>query len=226
MILTLLKWLSYGVVVAVVGSWLLDLTADVLRHDPNLDKFDGGVSDSGEGRWTLHSAVDLGVPTPVISAALFETIQLTKTWRVWKQNLKWDAIHVRRTQCSVTHLESWQYPLFYPQSISGYEKVRITTTKQTSTTEMEQHTRTLVIFGATGDLCRRETYSCIMRTFTERKLLPDNFLIIGASSRDHDRQSWLESLGSIIKAEFSLMLDYHRCDLSDVDSLRESIPQS
>ena len=37
----------------VVGSWLLDLTADVLRHDPNLDKFDGGVSDSGEGRWTL-----------------------------------------------------------------------------------------------------------------------------------------------------------------------------
>ena len=57
---------------SVVGSWLLDLTADVLRHDPKLDKFDGGVSDSGEGRWTLHSAVDLGVPTPVISAALFE----------------------------------------------------------------------------------------------------------------------------------------------------------
>ena len=51
-------------------NWLLDLTADVLRHDPKLDKFDGGVSDSGEGRWTLHSAVDLGVPTPVISAAL------------------------------------------------------------------------------------------------------------------------------------------------------------
>jgi 6-phosphogluconate dehydrogenase len=58
---------------SVVGSWLLDLTADVLRHDhDDLNKFDGGVSDSGEGRWTLHSAVDLGVPTPVISAALFE----------------------------------------------------------------------------------------------------------------------------------------------------------
>ena len=57
---------------SVVGSWLLDLTADVLRHDPKLSKFDGGVSDSGEGRWTLHAAVDLGVPTPVISAALFE----------------------------------------------------------------------------------------------------------------------------------------------------------
>ena len=58
---------------SVVGSWLLDLTADVLRHDhDDLNKFAGGVSDSGEGRWTLHTAVDLGVPTPVISAALFE----------------------------------------------------------------------------------------------------------------------------------------------------------
>ncbi len=57
---------------SVVGSWLLDLTADVLRHDNELSKFDGGVSDSGEGRWTVNAAVDLGVPTPVISAALYE----------------------------------------------------------------------------------------------------------------------------------------------------------
>ena len=47
---------------SVVGSWLLDLTAAVLRRDRELSKFDGGVSDSGEGRWTVHSAVDLGVP--------------------------------------------------------------------------------------------------------------------------------------------------------------------
>ena len=73
MILTLLKWSDlFRRRGSVVGSWLLDLTADVLRHDPKLSKFDGGVSDSGEGRWTLHAAVDLGVPTPVISAALFE----------------------------------------------------------------------------------------------------------------------------------------------------------
>ena len=57
---------------SVVGSWLLDLTASVLRNDPKLDKFSGGVSDSGEGRWTVNSAVDLGVPTPVISSALYE----------------------------------------------------------------------------------------------------------------------------------------------------------
>ena len=56
---------------SVVGSWLLDLTADVLRSDRELSKFDGGVSDSGEGRWTVHSAVDLGVPAPVISSALW-----------------------------------------------------------------------------------------------------------------------------------------------------------
>ncbi len=57
---------------SVVGSWLLDLTADVMRNDSKLDKFDGGVSDSGEGRWTVNAAVDLGVPAPVISTALFE----------------------------------------------------------------------------------------------------------------------------------------------------------
>ena len=57
---------------SVVGSWLLDLTADVLRGDRELDAFTGGVSDSGEGRWTVHAAVDLGVPAPVITTALYE----------------------------------------------------------------------------------------------------------------------------------------------------------
>jgi len=57
---------------SVVGSWLLDLTATVLRRDRELGDFDGGVSDSGEGRWTVHAAVDLGVPAPVLSTALFE----------------------------------------------------------------------------------------------------------------------------------------------------------
>jgi len=60
---------------SVVGSWLLDLTADVLRRDGELRKFDGGVSDSGEGRWTVHAAVDLGVPAPVISSALWSRFE-------------------------------------------------------------------------------------------------------------------------------------------------------
>ena len=47
---------------SVVGSWLLDLTADVLRGDRELSKFGGGVSDSGEGRWTVHAVVILVFP--------------------------------------------------------------------------------------------------------------------------------------------------------------------
>lgn len=57
---------------SVIGSWLLDLTAGALLQDPMLDAFDGRVSDSGEGRWTLQAAIDEGVPTPVLSAALFD----------------------------------------------------------------------------------------------------------------------------------------------------------
>ena len=57
---------------SVIGSWLLDLTAAALKEDPHLENFDGRVSDSGEGRWTLQAAIDTGVPAPVLSSALFE----------------------------------------------------------------------------------------------------------------------------------------------------------
>jgi len=56
---------------SVVGSWLLDLTAEEYLRDPGLEKFEGRVSDSGEGRWTLQAAVDTGVPAPVLASALF-----------------------------------------------------------------------------------------------------------------------------------------------------------
>ncbi|MET7771380.1 phosphogluconate dehydrogenase (NAD(+)-dependent, decarboxylating) [Nocardia sp. NPDC005366] len=57
---------------SVIASWLLDLTAGALYADPNLDSFDGRVSDSGEGRWTVDAAIDIGVPVPVLAAALFQ----------------------------------------------------------------------------------------------------------------------------------------------------------
>ena len=57
---------------SVIGSWLLDLTAGALLKDPQLKAYDGRVSDSGEGRWTLQAAIDEGVPAPVLSAALYE----------------------------------------------------------------------------------------------------------------------------------------------------------
>jgi 6-phosphogluconate dehydrogenase len=56
---------------SVVGSWLLDLTASALRESPQLDDFSGRVSDSGEGRWTSIAAIDVGVPAPVLSSALY-----------------------------------------------------------------------------------------------------------------------------------------------------------
>jgi len=55
---------------SVISSWLLDLTASALLKDPQLAGFEGRVSDSGEGRWTLLAAIDEAVPTPVLSAAL------------------------------------------------------------------------------------------------------------------------------------------------------------
>jgi 6-phosphogluconate dehydrogenase len=57
---------------SVVGSWLLDLTAGALLEDPELEHFAGRVSDSGEGRWTIHASIDEGVPSPVLTAALYQ----------------------------------------------------------------------------------------------------------------------------------------------------------
>jgi 6-phosphogluconate dehydrogenase len=57
---------------SVIASWLLDLTATALSGDPTLAKFGGRVSDSGEGRWTIKAAIDEGVPTPVLTTALYE----------------------------------------------------------------------------------------------------------------------------------------------------------
>ncbi|WP_353150289.1 phosphogluconate dehydrogenase (NAD(+)-dependent, decarboxylating) [Pollutimonas bauzanensis] len=60
---------------SVIGSWLLDLTAKALQGNPSLDNYAGRVSDSGEGRWALSAAIDQGVPTPVLSAALFSRFE-------------------------------------------------------------------------------------------------------------------------------------------------------
>jgi len=60
---------------SVVGSWLVDLTADALARNPELSEYSGRVSDSGEGRWTVEAAIDESVPTPVISAALWQRFE-------------------------------------------------------------------------------------------------------------------------------------------------------
>ncbi|MBR92357.1 MAG: 6-phosphogluconate dehydrogenase (decarboxylating) [Dehalococcoidia bacterium] len=56
---------------SVIKSWLIDLISDELSNDKNLDNFSSYVDDSGEGRWTIEESIELGIPTPVITAALF-----------------------------------------------------------------------------------------------------------------------------------------------------------
>ncbi len=60
---------------SVVRSWLLDLTADALEHNPKLDGIAPFVEDSGEGRWTASEAIDLNVPAPIITTSLLQRIQ-------------------------------------------------------------------------------------------------------------------------------------------------------
>ena len=110
-----------------------------------------------------------------------------------------------------------QYPLYYPQYISGYEKVRITTTKQTSMMETEPLTRRIVIFGATGDLCKRKLIPALHELW-KKELLPHNILIVGASRREHTKESWLEHLGEYPE-EFCHWLDFVCCDLDCQESL-------
>ena len=60
---------------SVIGSWLLDLTAAALHADPGLHRYSERVSDSGEGRWTVQAAIDMGVPVNVIASALFSRFE-------------------------------------------------------------------------------------------------------------------------------------------------------
>jgi 6-phosphogluconate dehydrogenase len=60
---------------SVISSWLLDLTAQALHDSPNLDDYAGRVSDSGEGRWTVQAAIEIGVPANVLSAALYSRFE-------------------------------------------------------------------------------------------------------------------------------------------------------
>ena len=112
---------------------------------------------------------------------------------------------------------SSQYHSYYPQYISGYEKVKITTMKQTNTMETEPLTKGIVIFGATGDLCKRKLIPALYKLW-DKNLLPHNFVITGASRRDPSRDDWLKSLGEYPE-EFTNHLDYVSCDLDDPESL-------
>jgi glucose-6-phosphate 1-dehydrogenase len=117
------------------------------------------------------------------------------------------------------HSPGFQYRLYYPQYISGYEKVKMYTTNQTSTMETEPLTRGIVIFGATGDLCKKKLIPALHKLW-EKDLLPKGFTITGASRRDPGRETWVKSLGEYPE-EFVHLLDYVSCDLDNQESLNK-----
>ena len=112
-----------------------------------------------------------------------------------------------------------QYHSYYPQYISGYEKVKITTMKQTNIMETEPLTKGIVIFGATGDLCKRKLIPALYKLW-EKDLLPKEFLITGAARRGIGVDAWKKSLGEYPE-EFLYQLDYVSCDLSSQESLNK-----
>ena len=107
--------------------------------------------------------------------------------------------------------------LYFPRYISGYERVKIYTTNPTNTMEMEPLTKGIVIFGATGDLCKKKLIPALYKLW-QKKLLPENFLITGCARRDPGVKAWKESLGEYPE-EFLHQLDYVPCDLSNQESL-------
>ena len=112
----------------------------------------------------------------------------------------------------------FQYRLYYPRYISGYEKVKMYTTNQTNMTETAPLTRGIVIFGATGDLCKKKLVPALYKLW-QKELLPDNFLIVGAARRQPTVREWKESLGEY-PDDFLHHLDYQCADLSMPETLR------
>ena len=116
------------------------------------------------------------------------------------------------------HSPGFQYRLYYPRYISGYEKVKMYTTNQTNTMETGPHTKGIVIFGATGDLCKKKLIPALHKLW-EKGLLPENFVITGSARRDPGVSSWKKTLGEY-PDEFMNHLDYISTDLDSVESLR------
>ena len=120
-----------------------------------------------------------------------------------------------------------QYRLYWPRYISGYEKVKMTTTTRTTTMETEPHTEILtyqiVIFGATGDLAKKKLIPALYKLH-QKDLLPSNLVIVGTSRREIAKQAWVESLGEYPE-DFLHRLDWISTDLNNPESLK-NLPEA
>ena len=121
------------------------------------------------------------------------------------------------------YLNGSSYPLYYPQYISGYERVKIITTNRMTTMETEPLTNQIVIFGATGDLCKRKLIPSLFKLH-EKKLLPNNLKIVGTSRREMSRDDWLWMLGDYPE-DFKERLEWVSTDLTSQPTL-EKLPEA
>ena len=116
------------------------------------------------------------------------------------------------------HSLGFQYRLYFPRYISGYEKVKMCTMNQKNMKETEQLiSKRLVIFGATGDLCKRKLIPALYELW-KKQLLPPGLLIVGASRREMCPNEWRKTLGDYPE-DFMDWLDFVSCDLSCKESL-------
>jgi len=121
------------------------------------------------------------------------------------------------------YLNGSSYPLYYPHYISGYERVKIITTNRMTTMETEPLTNQIVIFGATGDLCKKKLIPSLLKLH-EKKLLPNNLKIVGTSRREMNRDDWLWMLGDYPE-DFKKRLEWVSTDLTSQSTL-EKLPEA
>jgi hypothetical protein len=124
---------------SVIASWLLDLTATALVEDPNLSKFAGRVSDSGEGRWTIKAAIDEAVPAPVLTSALYER---------FSSRGKADVGNELLSACDTNSGGTWKNPKANPKWLKEMIVAN-------------SHSDAFVFFGATGDLAYKKIFPAL-----------------------------------------------------------------
>ena len=116
------------------------------------------------------------------------------------------------------HYCGYPYRSYVPPSHLDDLKVKMTITTPMTTTEMAPLTRGIVIFGATGDLCKKKLIPALYKLW-QKELLPDNFLIVGSARREPSTEEWKRSLGDYPE-DFLHHLDYQCADLDRPETLR------
>ena len=167
---------------SVIASWLLDLTAAALQESPTLDEFGGRVSDSGEGRWTLHAAIDEGVPAPVLSTALYERFASRN-----EDEFANKLLSAMRKQFG-GHDEK-------PARGGAVEHQRdarpCRRLPPTPARAAIPDPHVIVLFGASGDLAARKLLPGFFH-LEGAGLLPDEYRIVGTATDDLDDDGFVE----------------------------------